>query len=164
MTEIPALVSFYMGIDPGAAGGLASVYENGLAGAIKMPSTEHDIAHWFKDIKREGLAFTLIEKAQSFPGQGVSSTFKYGCNYGFLRACLISNDIPFEEISPRKWQSITGCGKKAKNQSKREWKNQLRGRAQQLFPLAKPTLATADALLIAEACRRIHGEVLTRGG
>ena len=94
--------------------------------------------------------FATIEAVHAFPKQGVSSTFKFGVNYGLLRGLMIAGAIPFEEVSPLKWQREMACLSKGD-------KNITKARAQQLFPGIKITHATADALLIAEYARRKHG-------
>jgi len=147
-------VSIILGIDPGAGGGLASWYDNEMC-AVKMPATEKDICDWAADFCETG-AFAYIERVHAMPGQGVTSMFSFGRNYGFLRGCLIAHGIPFEEVTPRTWQKTFGL-KKAKGETPTAWKNRLKAKAQQLFPELKVTLATADALLIAEHGRRVRG-------
>jgi len=88
------------------------------------------------------------------PKQGVSSTFKFGRGYGFLRGCLVALGIPFEDVTPQTWMRALNVPPRRKNETKAQFKQRLRGVAQQLFPSEKITLATADALLIAEYCRR----------
>lgn len=138
-----------LGIDPGQSGGLA-VLKNGVALAWKMPETERDLQDLFEEISREGVDFALIEAVHSMPKQGVASSFKFGRNYGFLRGMLIASRIPFEEVTPQRWQKALGCLSHGE-------KNVTKAKAQQLFPLLKVTHATADALLIAEYARRNGG-------
>jgi Holliday junction resolvasome RuvABC endonuclease subunit len=90
------------------------------------------------------------------PKQGVASSFKFGVNYGIVRMALTAAGIPFEEVTPQAWQKALGITHRKKTETPSEWKNRLRARAQQLFPSVSLTLATADALLIAEYCRRIN--------
>ena len=134
----------FCGIDPGASGGIAVVGERPVV-AWKMPATERDIAEVFEVASPD---FAMIERCSSRPGQGVSSTFKFGRNYGFLRGMLIAYRIPFEEVTPHVWQRYMGC-------LSRGQKNITKQKAQQLFPNLKITHAVADALLIADYCRRI---------
>lgn len=138
----------YLGIDPGVSGGLALV-SNGAAEAVKMPATEADCLQWLEE-RRAKVTHALIEKVHSRPGQGVSSTFKFGKNYGLLRGLLVALRIPFEEVAPGKWQRALGCLSGGD-------KNVTKAKAQQLFPALRVTHATADALLIAEHCRRTRG-------
>lgn len=138
-----------IGIDPGKSGGISMVLDRHSVRATKMPDTEADIFAVLEDCKQRGPVFCYIEKVHSMPKQGVKSTFTFGQNYGFLRGCLISLGIPFEEVTPQKWQKALSC------QSKGD-KNVTKAKAQQLFPQVKITHAIADALLIAEYGRRIE--------
>jgi crossover junction endodeoxyribonuclease RuvC len=133
-----------IGIDPGLSGGIA-FWANEKMGAFPMPKTERDIA----DVL-DGCAprKACIEKVHAFPDQGISSTFKFGKNYGFLRGCLIC-------FKTRKWQREFGLVfPKEMKLTVTEKKNRHKEMAQQLFPDLKITHATADALLIAEYLRR----------
>ena len=146
----------YIGIDPGQAGGLALI--DGVVNcvtAIKMPNTESDIWHWFSKVGNSQ-CFAIIERVHSMPGQGVASTFKFGQGYGGLRMALIAAGIPFEEVSPRSWQKYLNVTSRDKMETKTEFKNRLKAKAQQLFPQFDVTLMTSDAILIAEYNRRSH--------
>lgn len=131
-----------LGIDPGASG--AIVVHDGLYPPqfVKLNETEGDICGFLKGFDLNG-AFAYIERVHSMPGQGVCSSFKFGQSYGFLRGLLSGFGIPFEEVSPQKWQKSMGCLSKGD-------KNVTKSKAQQLFPNVKVTHAIADALLIAE--------------
>lgn len=158
----------FIGIDPGKSGGIAFI-TNKEVHYTKMPSTERDIWNFFESItsywnNTPSDFFAIIEKVHAMPGQGVTSMFSFGQNYGFLRACLIAAEIPFEEVTPRTWQKGLGVPAKKKNAPKKEHKQNLLKKAQQLFPQESiwkeprskgKQLAICDALLIAEYCRRI---------
>jgi crossover junction endodeoxyribonuclease RuvC len=134
-----------LGLDPGKSGGLA-VVGDGSADASKFGATERDI--WDAIRMAAGACdFAYIERVGAFPGQGVSSTFKFGQSYGFLRACLVAAGIPFEAVTPAKWQRSLACLSKGD-------KNVTKAKAQELFPALTITHAIADALLIAEYGRR----------
>jgi len=90
-----------------------------------------------------------MEKVHAFPKQGGSSIFKFGHNYGFVRASVMATLTPLIDVSPMKWQSALGCLTKGN-------KNVTKARAQQWFPKMKVTHGIADALLIAEYGRRIE--------
>ena len=139
-----------LGIDPGKSGGVA-VVGDGFAEAAKLADTERDT--WDQIRMAAGSCeFAYIEKVHAFPGQGVSSTFRFGQSYGFLRACLIAAVIPFESVTPQKWQRSLSCLTKGD-------KNVSKAKAQELWPDLKITHATADALLIAEYGRRSRSNV-----
>jgi hypothetical protein len=137
----------FLGIDPGASGGIAVLSLDHVLETWKMPDTEGDIAELIDSLAPR-ITFCLIEAVHSLPKQGVSSTFAFGRNYGFLRGRLIGK-IPFEEIPPGKWQAQMGV-KPIKDEPKTAHKNRLKAKAQQLFPHHKMTHAIADAALIAE--------------
>lgn len=139
----------YIGVDPGGSGAIA-VINRGLEyrGCVKNSETESDVAAFVRAQAHEVYKpFAYIERVHSMPKQGVASSFKFGQSYGFLRGCLITCGIPFEEVSPVKWQTAMGCRSGGD-------KNVTKARAQQLFPDVKITHANADALLLAEYCRR----------
>jgi len=135
-----------LGIDPGQSGGIALLGEI-TPMASKMPDTEKDI---FDLLDSYDGNRAYIEAVHAMPGQGVSSCFKFGRNYGFLRGCLIALGIPFETVTPQKWQKALGCLSHGD-------KNVTKAKAQELFPSLKVTHSTADALLIA-----LYGSRLNR--
>ena len=148
-----------IGIDPGQSGGIAWVTGSDMRVA-KMPETLADLWTLFEIIEKAGTPEqrlskavsgfkAYIEQVHSMPGQGVASSFKFGRGYGNLEMALTAANIPFERVTPQKWQKAMGCMTKGdKNVSKRK--------AQELFPQLKITHATADATLIAEYGRRMH--------
>ena len=149
----------YIGIDPGASGGLASVHVDGSCAAVTMPPTERDVWEWVTDLSSWRPPFAVVEKVGGFikgnPAPG-SAMFRFGVSYGGLRMALVAAAVPFEEATPQKWQKGLGITARGKDESKTAFKNRLKQRAQQLFPGVKITLATCDAILIAEYCRRVR--------
>ena len=79
------------------------------------------------------------------PKQGVKSVFTFGEGYGKWLGILAAHKIPYTQVTPKKWQKHYG----ALSKEKKERKNQLKHLAQQRFPEIKITLATADAILLA---------------
>lgn len=163
MPPLPsARPTLYIGIDPGASGGLACLTPGGVY-HTPMPETERDVWDWVNDTPKYRAngspCFAVIEKVGGYiqgnklPG---SAMFNFGRSYGGLRMALIAAGIPFEEATPQRWQKTLGIPSRKKDESKGQFKNRLKARAQQLFPSVKVTLATADALLIAEYCRRLR--------
>jgi crossover junction endodeoxyribonuclease RuvC len=143
----------FLGIDPGKSGAIA-VLGPDWVDTIKLDNTERDIWEFLTSDTRYAAddgqipCFAMLEQVHSMPGQGVASMFKFGQSYGFLRGILIASNIPFETVTPAKWQGVLGCRSKGD-------KNVTKAKAQELFPSEKVTHATADALLLAEYCRRI---------
>jgi len=162
----PHKADCYIGIDPGAGGGIAQL--RGRDAYVEtMPKTEADLwealryaGSWSINHGAATNPFAIIEQVGGYTKAGGpqpgSAMFKFGQNYGAIRMALIGNRIPFDEVSPQTWQNKLGIAKRGKSESKGQFKNRLKAKAQQLFPNRKVTLAVADALLIAEYCRRLR--------
>ena len=133
-----------IGIDPGKAGGIVRMSPTGeVIEAVKMPATVADI---YLALDR-GPARVWLEHVHSSPQMGVVSAFTFGRGYGQLEGVLQGLLLPYERVTPGKWQRAMGCLSKGD-------KNVTKRRAQELFPQVKVTHAIADALLIAEYGRR----------
>lgn len=139
----------FLGLDPGAGGGIAVLDRHGIViTSSKMPDTDHDILGMVTMYAHRSRA--VLELVRSSPAMGVVSAFTFGRGYGGLRMALAACAVPYDEVVPQKWQRALGCLSGGD-------KNVTKGRAQELFPSVKITHATADALLLAEYCRRMHG-------
>ena len=137
----------HLGIDPGMSGGVGIIEDDGTVVTFAFSKlTEKDIADLISGFEKEG-TFAYIENVHSMPKQGVASSFKFGKSFGFLLGCLACAEIPFELVSPQKWQKFMGCLTHGD-------KNISKAKAQQLFPTLRITHANSDALLIAEYGRR----------
>lgn len=137
-----------LGIDPGISGGAAILSEdNTFVQVIAFAKlTPVEISDWLIGRKP---STAYLEGVNAMPGQGVTSSFKFGMNYGMWQGLLAANKIPFQRVYPLKWQTFMSC-RTAGN------KNVSKARAQELFPQLKITHAIADALLIAEYGRRVQ--------
>lgn len=137
----------YIGVDPGSSGSIAVIIGD-VVKFIKLKETLHDQAEFLRDITTFcESSFALLEKVNAMPKQGVSSTFKFGASFGMCQGLLAALRVPHEFITPAKWQGAMKCRTGGD-------KNVSKARAQQLFPRLKITHANADALLLAELCRR----------
>jgi hypothetical protein len=145
----------WLGIDPGrSSGSITFLHKEGdewtgrswALGAM----TDRDIwdvfAHCAPQVK-----LAVLENVHSMPGQGVSSSFKFGMSYGELRMGLVAAGIRFEMVSPQKWQGVLKCRSRGN-------KNVTKAKAQELFPRwpFRITHAIADSLLLAEYARTIN--------
>lgn len=138
-----------IGIDVGKNGGIV-VYDtenNRLLECIKMPPTPKDLLDFLSIYKENSVCY--LERVNGMTGQSASDSFVFGEGYGQLTMGLIACGIPTVTVSPQIWQKAFGL-RNTDKLSKTEWKNTLKKKAQQLFPYAKVTLATSDALLICE--------------
>ncbi len=138
-----------LGIDPGYSGCVVSLHrETGeVDGLINLSETPHDIAEFVR-ARSLSIDKAYLEKVGAMPRQGVSSTFKFGTSYGFCLGLLTSLLVPFEEVTPAKWQQVMKCRSGGD-------KKITKAAAQRLFPRMKVTHKNADALLIAEYGRRV---------
>ena len=139
----------YVGIDPGINGGICLIFPDSKIHHIeihKCPATIRDMADILDDwIDPSATVRAVIEKVHAFPGQGVTSTFNFGKNFGIWLGILNGLRIPYVEVSPQKWMKVYGSMPK----DKKDRKNHLKGLAQSLYPQEKITLKTADAVLLA---------------
>ncbi len=162
MPKLSVRPSLCVGIDPGQAGGIVLLSSDGDVIATPMPETERDIWNEFDNLSAHYSIKAMIEKVHSMPKQGVASSFSFGMGYGGLRMALIAAGIPFEEVTPQKWQKALGVVPAKKTESKADFKNRLLALAQQYYPQLEiwkeprskgKQLSICDALLIARFCQ-----------
>ena len=141
----------YIGVDPGKDGAMAMIFENGdidiavfdieeyrimLCNAIDMPCK------------------CCLERVGAMPGQGVTSMFKFGENFGMIQGLLIAYKIPYELVTPRKWKKefqITGDKNSSIAVCKRLFPNVDLRRTERC---TKDHDGKAEALLMSEWARR----------
>ena len=142
----------YLGVDPGRSSGAVAAIIDDEVRFIKLSETESDISLWIDDLVWENGVFAYLEQVAARPGQGVSSMFKFGQSYGFVRGLLVAHGVSFETVTPGVWQRKMGCLSGGDKQV-------TKARAQELFPQYARAITnkTADALLLAEYCRRQRG-------
>lgn len=147
-------------IDPGQSGAVAVIMKNGLLETFDMPETPKDVLELLAGIAMYddyNPSVCYLEKVHSMPGQGVSSSFKFGRGYGNLEMALIALKIPTVSVDPTKWMKELALGTRG-DRTKTEWKNHLKKTAQQLFPDHKFTLANCDAALICSYGNRLENK------
>jgi hypothetical protein len=138
-----------LGIDPGLTGAIAFYYLDSPGGIVvyDIPVADGEVDTDTLAATIKGLAPTMavIERVGAMPGQGVSSTFKFGTVYGALRAVVSVLQIPQHLVTPAKWKAHFRLSKD---------KEEARARALQLWPGAgyfarKKDHGRAEAALIA---------------
>ena len=145
--------SVYIGIDPGANGGLAAIQPDDVYVFPFKQISMTVISSILEDYLAKRDCHALIELVHAMPGQGVTSMFNFGHNFGMLEGLLIGAGIPYDRVTPQKWQKEFGLYR-LPDETKTAKKNRHKALAKELFPTLNITHATADALLIAEYCRR----------
>ena len=142
--------TFRIAIDPGASGAVAVRRPDGTVEAFAF-TTESEAVELLEDfLAHEGATEyqAVLERVRAMPGQGVTSMFTFGANYGFWRGALQALRIPFTEHTPQQWQKGLMLGKVKGPDRKRA----LKQLAAERYPDLKPTLKTADALLMLGQC------------
>ena len=143
----------YIGIDPGKTGAYAimTVHKDVFKVDVYDFTTFKEAAEHISTA-RDGSKNTvaILEKVHAFPGQGVTSMFNFGANYGGWQALLDILDISHMLKAPQSWQK--GLLSKADGINTKE---QSLVSARRLFPDMQPYLkrkkdnGRADAMLIA---------------
>lgn len=138
-----------IGMDPGQSGGMTLLDpEGGILSMHTFKATDHDIACVLRAwIERRAHTWAFIESVHSMPRQGVASSFKFGRHFGFLLGLLTAMQVPYELVTPQKWQRAMCCMSKGD-------KNITKAAAQRIWPHENWTHALADSALIAEYGRR----------
>lgn len=149
----------YIGVDVGKEGGFAMIDEDGNIEVYPMDDwmLAQMLADWCMDD-----CIVYIEKAGVRPGQGISSSGAFMEGAGFIRGLVTANHMPFELIPAPKWKKSFGANL-GREYSYAEKKAKDIEICKRLFPnvsLKKNSRCRtdsdgmADALLIAEYCRR----------
>jgi len=124
----------YIGIDPGQSGGIACyISKTEILTYPLKETTLMDIFEYLEDVRKQetsGEIFAMLENVHSMPKQGVASSFKFGRNFGNLEGLLTGSKIPFDYVTPQKWQKELGCLSHGD-------KNVTKSKAQRLFPHLK---------------------------
>lgn len=145
----------YIGIDPGKDGAMAIIYSDR---DIHIHVFEIEAYRFYLEeiyeCELQNQTKCCLERVGAMPGQGVTSMFKFGENFGFIQGLLTAYSIPYELVTPKKWKKefqITGD------------KNSSIAVCKRLFPgvslrrtdrCKKDHDGMAEALLMAEYARR----------
>lgn len=140
----------YIGIDPGKNGGIAVLGSDYKACVVYSDTDLITTCKMFNGMN----VICYLEHVHAMPKQGVSSTFNFGMNFGFIQGVLKAYGIPYELVTPQKWKKEFSCTSD---------KNTSIEVCKRLFPKVnlKATVrckkdhdGMAEALLIAEYGRR----------
>ncbi len=139
-----------LGVDPGLSGGIACWKLDQPITAFSMPKTEGDLLELVRGMLVPGQTVAYLEEVGGFIGkqQPGSAMFKFGRNFGFILGMLQTLRIRVELVKPQRWQKPLSLGAASNCDSPNAWKNKLKACAQRRYPELKPTLNTADAILI----------------
>lgn len=145
----------YIGIDPGKDGALAEIWEeDGERKHIEIVPYSRENYDLALNEMCGAECVCCLERVGAMPGQGVTSMFKFGENFGFIQGLLTAYSIPYELVTPQKWKKefqITGD----KNSSIAVCKRLFPGVSLRRTDRCKTDHdGMAEALLMAEYARR----------
>lgn len=94
----------YIGIDPGKDGAMTVIQARAKIEYIDIyPYNEDDYIKVLHQYNPERVR-CVLEKVNAMPGQGVTSMFNFGQNFGFIQGVLKAYSIPYELVPPQKWK------------------------------------------------------------
>ena len=139
----------YIGIDPGASGGIAVIDEEGNIKAYKCPKSSEEMSLLFQMCVGNTPTVNiklLMERVWARPTNAVRAAFSYGVNYGQWLGISATHEVQMNTAIPVEWIKWVGCPKALKRDVRKRW---LKEKAGELYPdVNKLTLATSDAILI----------------
>lgn len=144
----------YIGIDPGKDGALAVIIDSGKASIVPFDQDAYRLVlRQFCMQARMAQTRAVLEHVGAMPGQGVTSMFSFGENFGYLKGLLEAFEIPYELVRPQRWKKEYGIS--GKNQSVEVCKRLFPGVSLRRTERCKKDHdGMAEALLMAEYARR----------
>lgn len=95
---------FFLGVDPGQASGAFALMEDTEIQLVQA-FDEGAFLDLINSLMREQQKTKCcIEKVSAMPKQGVSSTFSFGVNFGWLRGVLDLGEISYQMVRPQVWK------------------------------------------------------------
>lgn len=145
----------YIGIDPGKKGALAIIHPDGVTSVF--PFSEETYKKKLSLLRYEE-CFCILERVSAMPGQGVTSMFNFGKNFGYIQGLLEANNVPYELITPQKWKRSFGVTAD-KNSSVSVCRRLFPGQSLKRTERCRTDDdGIAEALLMAEYGRRVYGK------
>lgn len=117
-----------IGVDPGAVSAAYGILdEEGWlfdCGDIPVVNKMVEPLGWATILKRVMPGEVVIELVNAFPGQGVSSCFRFGMGTGIIRGVAQTLGFPLTEVAPAKWKkhfNLDRDGEKSRALALRTW-------------------------------------------
>lgn len=166
MNEIK--INALIGIDPGAAGGIAVYVPSNPASTkvkvAKMPKDMAELRDFFAYYAENYRPLVFLEKLSIRPDdittEGGSANLgklyrvqKMMANFEHLKALVETSGIPYVMVHPCQWQSRLKLRLNGVHEEKAARKRRFAETAQSLYPSIRVTLWNADALLILHFAR-----------
>jgi hypothetical protein len=135
MTTSSLASKLILGIDPGIQGGAYAFYRL-VDGAIEEVSSfplleekrgkkvrfiidKKELCYRFLKVA-DRCVLAVVERVHSMPGQGVSSTFRFGESFGLVQGILCACNIETIMIEPAVWKGLMGISGLGNKEGSRE--------------------------------------------
>ena len=149
----------FIGIDPGANGGIAIYIPGAFPKVVKMPKDIAELRDFFAYYGENFKPIVFLEKLSVRPDDVTADggranmgklyrIQKMMANYEHLKALIETVGIPYVMVHPMTWQTTLKLRVRGQREEKADRKRRYQEHAGQLYPGIKVTLWNADALLI----------------
>lgn len=141
----------YVGIDPGKQGAVAVIGPLMRYSAGRLSWDDRRLVDWLTAELAGEQATGMLEHVHSMPRDGRASAFAFGASFGKCQMLLAACGIEYELVAPQRWMRAMDCMTGGDKKISRD-------KARTMFPQMDIYCWNADAMLIAEYCRRTHRE------
>ena len=152
-------INCVIGVDPGAAGGLAVFIPGQNPKVVKMPKDIRELADFFAYYKENYKPIVFLEKLSVRPDdvmvQGDKAAMgkmyriqKLMANFEHLKAIIETAGIPYVLVHPLSWQTKLKLRVRGEHEEKSDRKRRYAEHAEKLYPGVKVALWNSDAILL----------------
>lgn len=152
-------INCVIGVDPGAAGGLAVFIPGQNPKVVKMPKDIRELADFFAYYKENYKPIVFLEKLSVRPDdvmvQGDKAAMgkmyriqKLMANFEHLKAIIETAGIPYVLVHPLSWQTKLKLRVRGEHEEKSDRKRRYAAYASRLYPTVKVALWNSDAILL----------------
>jgi hypothetical protein len=101
-----------MGVDPGAVSAAYAVLRGDDASCDDVPVAGKmvDARSFARLVAGELPDVAVVERVSAFPGQGVSSSFRFGQGVGLIQGVLLAHGVQLIEVTPGMWKRFFRLG------------------------------------------------------
>jgi crossover junction endodeoxyribonuclease RuvC len=145
----------YIGIDPGKHGAIAFIYESG---SIFLEPYNRENYIKAMSLASQEDAIVMLERVWALPHEGVSSSFSFGENFGFIQGILEANRIEYTLVTPPRWTKFFELGSDKKEHIRLVKKLYPQVDLRRNKRCRNDFDGYADAILLAEYGRRLKPE------
>lgn len=139
-------MNMWVGIDPGASGAIAFLYENGSVSFIDNSNPVHVIVEHIKTMTdTHTVKVCMIEDVHSIYGTSAKSNFNFGFNTGLLHGIIRALGLPLDQVQPKAWQKHLGVKSTVKGKDKKKAVVEI---VSSLYPSVAPEFHTPRGRLL----------------